>query len=71
MTDFEKLLLAYATETRAVYSKPRTINYCEQTATGFKVEFVPKDQNYGPETVDIPLEDLLGWMWVKILEVKG
>jgi hypothetical protein len=71
MISFEKLLLAYAAETRATYATPRTINYCEQTATGFKVEFVPEDQTYSPETVDIPLEALLGWMWGKILEVKG
>ena len=71
MRDFVKLLLVYATETKAVYTKPRTINYCEQTANGFKVEFVPEDQVYSPETVNIPLEDLFGWMWGKISEGKG
>jgi hypothetical protein len=69
MNNFKKLLLAYATETKTVYATPRTINYCEQTATGFKVEFVPEDQFYSPEAVDIPLEALLGWLWEKISEV--
>jgi hypothetical protein len=72
MTSFKQLLLVYAVEEKAVFFTPKKINSCEQTATGFRVEIVPEDQTYQypPETVNIPLEDLLGYMWGKISEVK-